>query len=123
MHLGGDRWPIYIDPTGTDNIISGSFTKEHGHQVVLKKNPPPGVKVNLNKGDMMIYSGCDLEHWREPLLKEKCIQVFFHYNRKGSKVAEDNKYDRRPHLGLPATFCQKKEGVPMEPMADLYTND
>jgi len=124
MHLGGDGWPIYIDPTGTDNILRSSFSKERGYEVVLKKDPLPGVKINLNRGDMLIYSGCDLEHWREPLLKEKCLQVFFHYNIKGSKVAEKNKYDRRPHLGLPAVFCEKKEGVPTEPMTDFYyTND
>ena len=23
LHLGGDPWPIFIDPTGADNILSG----------------------------------------------------------------------------------------------------
>jgi len=24
------------------------------------------TKVLLNSGDMLIYRGCDLEHWRDP---------------------------------------------------------
>ena len=26
LHLGGDEWPIYLDPTGTNNILSGRET-------------------------------------------------------------------------------------------------
>jgi hypothetical protein len=62
-----------------------------------------GVKVDLKPGDMLIYKGMELEHWREPFEGEDCIQVFLHYN-KTSKEAELNKFDKRPHLGLPSWF-------------------
>jgi hypothetical protein len=52
---------------------------------------------------MLIYKGMELEHWREPFEGEDCIQVFLHYN-KISKEAELNKFDKRPHLGLPSWF-------------------
>jgi hypothetical protein len=31
-----------------------------------------------------------------------CGQVFFHYNDASGEKAEQNKYDGRPFLGLPA---------------------
>ena len=34
---------------------------------------------------MLIYSGCDLEHWREEFTGKDCGQVFLHYNKAGSK--------------------------------------
>tara|TARA_R100001163_G_scaffold29314_1_gene23364 strand:- start:40 stop:672 length:633 start_codon:yes stop_codon:yes gene_type:complete len=84
LNLGGDPWPIYLDPTGKE-----------GHA---------GVKVDLEPGDMLIYSGCDLEHWREEFTGKECGQVFLHYNKKGSKTAEENEFDKRPFIGLPAWF-------------------
>jgi hypothetical protein len=37
--------------------------------------------VDLEPGDMLIYSGCDLEHWREEFKGKNCGQVFLHYNK------------------------------------------
>ena len=51
---------------------------------------------------MLIYSGCELEHWREEFKGENCGQVFLHYNKLSSN--KTNKFDNRPMLGLPAYF-------------------
>ena len=53
---------------------------------------------------MLIYSGCDIEHWREAFSGEDCAQVFLHYNDAKKKKAKVNKFDGRPFLGLPAWF-------------------
>ena len=53
---------------------------------------------------MLIYSGCELEHWRDEFKGKDCGQVFLHYNKKGSKMAKENLHDRRPFLGLPSYF-------------------
>jgi hypothetical protein len=58
----------------------------------------------LEPGDMLIYSGCDLEHWREEFKGKNCGQVFLHYNKAGSKTAKENELDKRPLIGLPAWF-------------------
>ena len=63
-----------------------------------------GIKINLNPGDMLIYSGCDLEHWREEFKGKNCGQVFLHYNKANSKKAEQNYLDKRPLLGTPSWF-------------------
>ena len=77
LNLGGDNWPIYVEPSGKEN----------------KK----GVKVNLKPGDM-------LEHWREPFEGDECVQVFLHYNNVKTKGAQENMFDGRLHIGLPGWF-------------------
>ena len=84
MNLGGDDWPIYLEPSGE----------------VGKK----GIKVDLKPGDMLVYSGCELEHWREKFKGKECVQVLLHYNNRKTPGAKDNMFDKRPHLGLPSWF-------------------
>ena len=84
LNLGGESWPIYLDPTG--------------------RTGQAGIEVNLDPGDMLIYSGCDLEHWRDEFKGKDCGQVFLHYNKKNSKRAKANQFDKRPFIGLPSWF-------------------
>ena len=73
LYLGGNPWSIYVE----------------------------GTKVDLNVGDMLIYSGCELEHWREPFEGNVCVQTFLHYNNANGQYAHTNKFDKRPMLGIP----------------------
>ena len=74
INLGGEPWAIFLE----------------------------GTKVLLEIGDMLVYSGCDLEHWREPFEGNICGQVFLHYNHVNGPFAEKNKFDGRAMLGLPS---------------------
>ena len=94
LHLGGDPWPIFLDPTG-GNFVIDEFKEIH------KPGAPKGVRVDLKIGDMLIYSGCDLEHWREPFQGNICSQVFLHYNHAKGPFAQTNFLDKRPILGIP----------------------
>ena len=93
LNLGGDPCPILIDPTGSDNVIDE-------YKNIHKPGAPKGVEVNLKPGDMLIYSGCELEHWREPFKGKLCGQVFLHYNHADGQFAKSNLYDKRPMLGI-----------------------
>ena len=93
LHLGGDEWPIYLDPTG-QNFVVDEYKNIH------KPNAPKGVRVDLKVGDMLIYSGCDLEHWRDPFQGNICSQVFLHYNHANGPFAQTNLFDKRPMLGV-----------------------
>ena len=73
LYLGGNPWSIYVE----------------------------GIKIDLNVGDMLIYSGCELEHWREPFEGSVCVQTFLHYNNANGQYAHTNKFDKRPMLGIP----------------------
>ena len=94
INLGGDPWSIFIDGTGADNVINEQ-------QNLIKPNAPAGTRVDLKVGDMLVYSGCELEHWREPFKGDSCGQVFLHYNHVNGPFADKNKLDGRPMLGLP----------------------
>ena len=74
IHLGGDPWAIFVE----------------------------GTEVLLDAGDMLVYSGCELEHWRKPFEGDVCGQVFLHYNHVDGPFAEKNKFDGRPMLGVPS---------------------
>ena len=95
LHLGGDSWPIFIDGTGADTVIDE-------YKNIHKPNAPKGTKVLLEVGDMLVYSGCELEHWREPFEGDVCGQVFLHYNHVNGPFADKNRFDKRPMLGLPS---------------------
>jgi len=94
LNLGGEPWPIFIDGTGANSVIDE-------YKNIHKPNAPPGTKVLLEVGDMLVYSGCELEHWREPFEGNTCGQVFLHYNHVNGPFAEKNRFDKRPMLGLP----------------------
>ena len=96
MNLGGDDWPIYLEPDQTKGKI------EPG--VGYVSDNTKGVKIDLKQGDMLVYSGCVLEHWREKFKGKECVQVFLHYNNRKTPGARDNMFDKRPHLGLPSWF-------------------
>jgi len=72
------NWPIFL----------GSKVKENNLE----------IPVSLKPGDMLIYRGCDLEHWREPFIGKNHAQLFLHYTEKkvGSMIN-----DGRELLGLP----------------------
>ena len=79
-------WPIFVESEGKE------------------------LPRRLEPGDMMLYYGCDIEHWRNPFLGLNHAQVFLHY------VTEQNTdliYDQRPTLGLPVLF---KPGNRLHPL-------
>ena len=73
LNLGGDPWPIFLE----------------------------GKQVDLDVGDMLIYEGCKLEHWREPFEGDNCGQVFLHYNNRNGQFKDINIFDGRHKLGTP----------------------
>jgi hypothetical protein len=96
LNLGGDKWPIYIEK----DPKKGGVVEGRGYITDNTK----GIKVDLKPGDMLVYRGNMLEHWREEFKGTDCGQVFLHYNNASTKGAKDNIFDKRKHLGLPSWF-------------------
>ena len=94
MFLGGEPWDIYLEPNKNVGPSSDPYVPTTNK----------GIKVSLKPGDMLIYSGCELEHWREAFQGQNCAQVFLHYNQITSPGAMENRFDNRPFLGLPSWF-------------------
>lgn len=84
IHIGHDSsnlddpnelWPIYVkDDKGNE------------------------IPIELNPGDMLIYKGCEVEHWRDEFKGLNQSQVFLHYNNAELGLP---KYDGRPILAIP----------------------
>ena len=98
LNLGGDPWPIHLEPKKNVGIPDGK------KYTVSSNNK--GISINLKPGDMLVYQGMVLEHWREEFQGDNCAQVFLHYNNQKSIDADKNIYDKRKHLGLPSWFKQ-----------------
>ena len=49
---------------------------------------------------MLIYAGCELEHWRAAFEGKISSQVFLHYNHANGPYAKTNLFDKRPMLGV-----------------------
>jgi hypothetical protein len=76
LNLGGDAWPIF-------------FKLEDE------------IRVDLKPGDMVLYLGEEIMHWREKFKGTICGQVFLHYNTKSkNNVIADG----RPFVGLPQPY-------------------
>jgi len=91
------NWGMYVDPD--------SITSENGPNGEFISNNKPGFMIEQHPGDIIIYRGCELEHWREPLQGNKNtyqVQVFCHFINKNGPFYPDLVYDGRKGLGYPA---------------------
>lgn len=82
MTLGFDPsekiWPIYFAKGENDFV---------------------GESLNIEVGDLVMYRGNELPHWRPAFKGTWQVQVFFHYV-DANGLHKEYKYDKRPNLGL-----------------------
>jgi len=75
-----------------------------------------GMPIHMKPGDMLIYRGDIVEHWREPLWGNNHAQLFMHYNEKEGQY--NIMFDGRPLLGMESSFRdyenKKSNPVPEE---------
>ena len=98
LFLGGDPWEFFLDPTGK----SGVKTAINPHAAILKKKPNKGLSVLLKPGDMLVYRGCELDHWRKPFKGALHAAAFGHYNDSDGPEGRKRLFDGRPVLGIPS---------------------
>ena len=77
LFLGSDAaWPICVDVSGDEREIA------------------------LEPGDVMIYRGCEVPHWRRRFEGSYSVHVFLHFVESGGPHAH-LAYDEREALGAP----------------------
>lgn len=64
------------------------------------------VEILLNPGDICLYRGCDLWHWRPPFKNKWYLQSFLHYVDANGPYKEWI-YDERKFLAMPAPINRK----------------
>jgi hypothetical protein len=68
------NWPLWLEAAGTPRALQ------------------------LAPGDLLVYRGADLPHWRERFDGQFWVQVFLHYVRSNGPFA-DHRFDGRDQLG------------------------
>ena len=62
----------------------------------------PNNLILQNPGDLIIYRGCEISHWRDVFDAEYGsfqVQAFFHYIDKNGPFFPEFAYDKRPGIG------------------------
>jgi hypothetical protein len=62
----------------------------------------PDTLITQNPGDLIVYRGCEVDHWRDPFdvgPGSYQVQAFFHYIDKNGPFYPEFSYDKRPGLG------------------------
>tara|TARA_Y100000813_G_C24160258_1_gene351776 strand:- start:1002 stop:1643 length:642 start_codon:yes stop_codon:yes gene_type:complete len=80
--------------------VSNLDDKNYNWPIFIKSLKGEEKSVLLKPGDMVIYKGCDVEHWRDKYEGLNHAQVFLHYNKKNGEYGNIN--DGREFLGLPS---------------------
>jgi hypothetical protein len=90
----GYRWGMYVDKD------SWNVTGPSGGFISAKNT---GIMIDQDPGDLIIYRGCEIEHWRDPFNagpNSYQVQAFFHYVDKNGPFYPEYAYDKRPGIGF-----------------------
>ena len=98
------RLDPHLDRQSSEYTISLCLENDPSHddwQLVIKHKNKTLEYVSLAEGDVLIYPGRDLNHWREGAYNGKeQIQAFIQYvDAEGTSAAL--KWDGRPAMGMP----------------------
>lgn len=63
------------------------------------------IRADLEPGDIVVYKGTEVVHWRDAFEGKLQYQVFIHYVEKSGSY-ENQIYDKRPYIGMPASSKQ-----------------
>jgi hypothetical protein len=66
--------------------------------IYMLKNNGNAKKINLEIGDLCVYRGNTVHHWRDPFVQDWYLQAFLHYVDKNGKYSH-RLYDGRYALG------------------------
>lgn len=83
----------------TSNVDSSNYPDYNWPMWVENKNDQKDIPIQLQPGDLIVYKGCDLYHWRDEFLGLNHAQLFLHYNDADGPY--QIKLDGRPILGVP----------------------
>lgn len=105
IYYKGSRLDPHIDRRSSEITVSVCIEKDPIDWPIYIRTPENNVyEVNLNQGDLVIYSGRKNEHWRNEFQGTKQIQCFLMYvNAEGPDSWL--KWDTRPSLGLPFEYA------------------
>ncbi len=66
-----------------------------------------GTAVTMQPGDMAIYKGHEVQHWRQAFEGKQQAQLFLHFVEQNLPYSDLIQFDSRPNLGLPSSTKDK----------------
>ena len=102
IYYNGAIMKRHIDRSSSELSVSLCLqvNKDYPWHLNVEKRNGEVIVVEQEPGDLIIYKGNELHHWRDSYPGNKQINAFFFYVRaKGPRSML--RYDTRPGLGLP----------------------
>jgi hypothetical protein len=97
---GESLFPHIDRPACEVSVTVNVATKGEFSPIYTQYGQNDPEKHTLNPGDAVIYMGCDVMHWRQPLKEDQLnVQFMLHYVDKDGPNAEHAK-DKRPAYGF-----------------------
>jgi hypothetical protein len=101
----GDELTIHQDRPSCELSATLSLGIPDGEEInpiYFSKNEDKSdaIEIKLNPGDLCLYHGCDLYHWRPPFTQKWYLQSFLHYVNADGPYKE-YLYDKRKYLAMP----------------------
>jgi hypothetical protein len=112
IYVAGARLERHRDRPSCE--ISGTLTVDYKAErpwpIFVRDRAGRDVELCLERGDLLMYRGTELMHWRDPFEGEYQLQVFLHFVERGGPY-DSHKFDKRPHLGAPHPEGERRRGA------------
>ena len=99
IYFKGASMVKHIDRPSCEISATLALKKVKDWPIFIRDRDRNEYGINLNPGDIMVYRGNILPHWRNELEEEYHYQMFLHYVNKHGPYADTNEYDGRDSLG------------------------
>lgn len=100
IYVKGDELTPHVDRPSCEISATVNLGNVNGLWPIWMKAPGhEPMKVELNPGDAVIYRGCEVLHWRDPMVdQDVTVQFMLHYVNQDGPYA-NYKWDKRPGIG------------------------
>lgn len=75
--------------------------KETNWPIFVENKDGQQVSIELEEGDLLIYRGNKIPHWRDEFVGKRHYQVFLHFVDANGEFGEEYRWDKRPSLWAP----------------------
>ena len=87
----GKPWSIWVQ-NEEDYIDLGCMEKAFEISQGLPHRKRKGIKIDLEVGDVLLYQGPNVIHWRDYLLGDYSYHIFMHFINRESKMGQINEW-------------------------------
>ena len=98
IYYKGASLDKHIDRESCEVSATLCIKKDSDWPIYFQKKTGEQVGIELEEGDLVVYRGNDLLHWRNVYTGNKHYQMFLHFVETDGKFGKEFKWDRRPAL-------------------------